>query len=354
LSIKAKNKRRPLNILALVADIIATANAFRSALLKRERKAAIRLVTAYGHIWDRLAKEICKLNQQIAEARARGEVVNQFWLSRQQRYFDLLRQVDAEFTRFAGFADSVITKQQAAAVKSALNDSLALMQTAAESAGISATFNVLPVGAVENLVGALGNGSPLRSLLDQLPMSGRAIVSQGLIEGVALGQGPAQIARQIRAGLGGNLTRALTISRTETLRAHRVAALANYQANASLISGWRWVSSKSRRSCLNCLSRDGSIYPLTKPFPAHPRCRCAFAPVLIGADDPQVQTAAEWFEEQPNDIKLDMMGPKAFELYKAKKVTLKDFEGERFNPQWGATTYQRSVKEIQRSGKIAG
>lgn len=307
----------------------------------------MRLIIAYGHIWSRLAKQLEKLNKEIADARARGEVVNHFWLLRQQRYGDLLRQVDGEFRRFSGFAESTITRQQELALKAGLSDSAALISSAAEGAGIATTFNKLPVEAVENMVGFLGNGTPLRSLLDQLPRTGRKIVEQGLIEGVAFGKNPAAIAREIRAGLGGNLNRALTISRTETLRAFRTASLMTLRANSDIVSGWRWNASKSRRSCLNCLSRDGTIYPLSKPMPAHPRCRCSFTAVLIGVPAPQVQTAAEWFEEQSNDVKLEMMGPKAFELYKASKLSLKDFEGERFSPQWGATTYQRSVKEIQ-------
>jgi SPP1 gp7 family putative phage head morphogenesis protein len=328
-------------------DLTEQADIFRRALLKRERRAAVRLIEAYGAIWQRLLKNISILAEQIASARARGEIVNQFWLVRQERYFQLLAQTQIEMKKFADISESTITKQQELAAKAGLSNSIALMEAAAEGAGIATTFNKLPVSAVENLVGTLGNGSPLRSLLDQLPREGRAIVEQGLIEGVALGRNPRAIASEIRKGLGGNLNRALTISRTETLRAFRTASLMTLRANADIVRGWRWNASKSRRSCLNCLSRDGTIYPLSKPMPAHPRCRCSFTAVLIGVPQPQVETAAEWFERQPNDVKLEMMGPEAFELYKARKVTLKDFEGERFNPQWGATTYQRSVKEIQ-------
>lgn len=333
-------------------DVVQLADEFRRALLKRERKAAVRMVEAYGRIWNRLAKNLAILNQEIAAARARSEIVNQSWLYRQRRFGDLLRQVDAEFKRFEAIAETTITKQQEIAATNGLNHSFTLMTTAAESAGIAVTFNKLPTSAVENMVGFLSNGAPLRTLLDQLPREARQIVEQGLIEGVALGKNPTAIARVIRRGLGGNLNRALIISRTETLRAFRTASLMTYRANQDVVRAWRWNASKSRRTCLNCLSRDGSIYPLTKPMPAHPRCRCSFTPILIGADLPQTETGTEWFERQPDDIKQEMMGPKAFDLYKAGKVSLKDFEGERFSPLWGATTYQRSVKEIQGQRQI--
>src|SRR5262245_52798661 len=108
-------------------DIITISNEFRSAILRRERKAAARLITSYGLIWNRLNKRITDLGAQITEARARGEVVNQFWLLRQERYFALLGQVNKELRDFATFADETITKQQSAAVKAGLSDSFTLM-----------------------------------------------------------------------------------------------------------------------------------------------------------------------------------------------------------------------------------
>src|SRR5262245_28709998 len=84
-----------------VPDIIELANQFRSAVLRNEREAALRLIEAYDGIYSRLSRELAELNQQIADARAKGEIINQSWLFRQQRYGDLLRQVDAELKRFA-------------------------------------------------------------------------------------------------------------------------------------------------------------------------------------------------------------------------------------------------------------
>jgi hypothetical protein len=152
-----------------VPDILDIVDQFRAALLRKERKAAVRLVNAYGLAWQRLERELSKLTRQIAEARERGETVNQLWLARQERYFALLQQVGAEMAKFADVAAVTITKQQKSAAKAGLSDSVALMEAAAESAGVSTAFNRLPVAAVENIVGTLGDGSPLCSLLGQLP-----------------------------------------------------------------------------------------------------------------------------------------------------------------------------------------
>src|SRR5262245_24927830 len=150
-------------------SIIQLANEFRAAILQRERKAAMRMVNAYEIVLTRILKNLSSLNAQIREAEAKGETINPAWLFRQKRYTDLLRQVDQELSRFAGYADRTITTQQSAASKAGLSHSAILAETAIETAGISATFNTLPVAAVENMAGFLSNGAPLKSLLDQLP-----------------------------------------------------------------------------------------------------------------------------------------------------------------------------------------
>src|SRR4029434_2666595 len=144
------------------------ANQFRAAILRRERKAALRLIIAYGTIWDKLSKRIGDLNQQIVTARERGEIINAGWLFRQQRYADLLRQVQTEFVRFSEQADNRITRGHTAAGGMGLNDSFELMTTAAEAADLSVTFNTLPVAAVENMAGFLSNSAPPHIPLSQL------------------------------------------------------------------------------------------------------------------------------------------------------------------------------------------
>ncbi|HEX5083570.1 MAG TPA: minor capsid protein, partial [Blastocatellia bacterium] len=101
---------------------------------------------------------------------------------------------------------------------------------------------------------------------------------------MALGRNPRAIARQIREGLGGNMVRALTIARTETLRVYRQASLQNYQANSDIVAGYYWRSSRSRRSCGACIALDGTFHPLDRPMRAHVRCRCTMIPGVKGVE----------------------------------------------------------------------
>jgi len=335
-----------------VADIIQLANQYRSELLKNERAAADRLTKTYDRIWLRLFRQLTKINQQIEDARARGEMVNQAWLFRQERYGALLRHVDREFRRFADVAETSITKQQREAATAALDDSVALMAAAADGAGITATFNRLPIAAVENLVGTLGNGSPLSALLDQLPGAGRRIVEQGLIEAVALGIGPAATARKIREGLGGNLTRALTIARTETLRSYRIASSQTYQANADVVEGWYWRSAR-HNSCAACIALDGTFHKVNEPMRPHPNCRCTLVPAVEGVE---VDRGVDWFKRQPASVQRDILGTQiGYDAVKSGALKIEDFVGLKRNPFWGDNYHQLSVKRaLAGEGKFPG
>jgi SPP1 gp7 family putative phage head morphogenesis protein len=216
------------------------------------------------------------------------------------------------------------------------------MEAAAEGAGITATFNRLPVAAIENLVGMLGDGSPLKTLLDQLPGDGRRIVSEGLLEAVSLGIGPAATARKIRQALDFNQMRALMISRTETLRAYRTATLQSYQANAETVRGWYWRSARSSRSCAACIALDGIFFQLNEPSRNHVRCRCTLLP---GIKSVKVDRGTDWFDEQDEQTQRDILGTDAgFEAFKSGKLKLEDFVGLERDAQWGDSFHQLSVK----------
>src|SRR5262245_48539253 len=262
------------------------------------------MIDVYGRISSRLVKKSADLAQAIEEARSKGEVISPSWLSREKRYKDLLRQATAEMKRFASIAEKTITDSQQQAANAALRDTADLMAAAAAEANISATFNRLPTGAVENLVGFLGDGSPLKDLLDELPKDGKKIVQDGLIDAISTGIGPAATARKIRDGLEGNQMRALMISRTETLRAYRTATHQTYQANSKVLSGWTWRSSRSRRSCAACIALDGVFQQVSEPMRAHVRCRCVMVPTVKRV---KVDRGVDWFDDQPEDVQREIL-----------------------------------------------
>ena len=330
-----------------MADIYQQANEFRAALLSREREAEARLIRVYGQIYSRLLRQLTLLNKQIDDARERGETVNVGWLFRQERYNALLRQLDAEFGKWGTFATAQVTRGQEQGIESGVRDSSRLIEAGIKEAGLSTAFNRLSVASVQASIGFLADNTPLSALFARINAATAEDAKQALINSVAQGWGARRTAQELRSTLSIPLSRALTIARTETLRSYRTATQQTYQANADVLTGWYWTASKSRRTCLSCLSRDGQFYPLEKPFPPHPRCRCTLTPAIKGVDEPTRETGAQWFERQPDEVKREMMPLKAFEAYKAGRIRLSDFEGEKYHALWGPGTYQRSLREIE-------
>lgn len=326
-----------------MAEIYNSAQSFRAALLQRERKAALRLIRAYGPIWTRLQKRLRLLTDRIEAARAAGEPFSDAWLFRQERYRELIEQIALEIGRFAEFAGRGITAEQRKAVRAALKDSERLL-FAAGGPSVEASFTRLPVGAFENAVGFLSDGSPLTRLLGELPLEGARTVSASLQEAVALGYNPRKTAQQVKAALGGNLTRALRISRTETLRAYREATHQTYKANSDVVSGWYWISARNARTCAACIALHGTFHDLDERMATHVQCRCTQVPAIKGEPAP-TEHGERWFKAQPEKTQRAILETDAaFEAYKSGELKLTDLVGRRESPQWGVSYYHLSLK----------
>jgi SPP1 gp7 family putative phage head morphogenesis protein len=330
-------------------NIYVAVQEFRRALLRRERGAAIKLVQAYGEAYERLSAQLDKLLKKIEAARAAGETVDQAWLFREQRYFALISQVLREIGRFADITGSIITDQQRQAVKQAMMDSERLLLTAMEASpeGISGEFNRLNKSATENLIGFLSDGSPLNTLLSRLAPEARQIVERGLINGVIQGRNPRAVAREIREGLNGNLTRALKIARTESIRSYREASHLTYQQNSEFLEGWYWLSALNSRTCRACIALHGTFHSLGERMKSHIQCRCTQVPGVKGAD-PGIDKGSDWFAKRPASFQKEILDNEGeYEAYKSGRLKLEDFVGLRRSLQWGdsyqALSLQRAL-----------
>ncbi|MGQ9555900.1 MAG: phage minor head protein, partial [Anaerolineae bacterium] len=313
----------------------------RQQLLRRERQAASEMVQAYGEAWKRIKQRLDDLGQQIQQAKALGEgEISPSWLFQYGRLQSLQSQVEAEIREFAHFAETHIIAQQAEAVQAAQQHAqqLVLAGLGELPPGVTITWARLPQEALADLVGFLSDGSPLRTLLDQLGPEASRAVRDALIAGVALGQNPRRIARQIRAALGGNLARALTISRTEVLRAYREASRRSYQANSDVVKGWVWHSALGPRTCPACWAMHGTVHSLEERLDDHPNGRCAMVPLTrtwqelgfegVPETPLEIESGASIFARLSEEQQRAILGNAAFEAYKAGTVELSDFVGQ--------------------------
>ncbi len=257
---------------------------------------------------------------------------------------------------FARFAEAQIVAEQHEAAQAAQEHAEQLMRASlgAPPPGVTVTFARLPASAVQDLVGTLQDGSPLRDLLDELGPEASKQVRQALIAGVATGQHPTVIARQVREALGGNLVRALTIARTEVLRSYREATRQVYQANADVVAGWYWHAALGKRTCLYCVSKHGSFHSSNERLESHPNCRCTMVPATkswseLGFRDipetrVQVEPGRHWFDRQPYDVKTAIMHPAAYEAYRTG-WPWRELIRERHDPRWGRSGGPASLRD---------
>lgn len=112
-------------------------------------------------------------------------------------------------------------------------------------------------------------------------------ISRVLAEGIANGRNPLAIARDINQSVDRiGITRARTLARTEVINAHATATLNGYEEAG--IHGVEveaeWLTAAN--PCRVCVAlKAGGPYTLDQArglIPAHPNCRCAWAPKVVG------------------------------------------------------------------------
>jgi len=345
------------------SDLERVADDFRRALLRRDKDAATEMVRRYGGIWQRIKVELAALEKEIALARKNGEAIDLAWLLRERRLERLQVQVASEMRGFAAYADTAIAQQQIEAAMLADAHALTLVETAAAplAAKIAGVWDHLAAGAIQEIVGATRDGTPLRGILDRVGAEASAAAQDALIQGVALGQSPRETARGVRRAMGKGLSNALRISRTETLRAYREATRVVWQQNDQFVKGWQWRAACDGRTCAMCWAMHGTIHRMDERLDDHPNGRCQMMPVLrswdeigkalgvdmsgMSEDEVEQVVGSELFEKAGDDVQRRVLGT-GYDAWKSGKVTLQDFVGRKRSQKWGTMRYAKSVRAI--------
>lgn len=322
-------------------EIVQMAQRFRRALIANERDAIARMSEAYKTAWEQIRRELNTLTAQIASAQARGEKVNRAWLFQQQRLTLLQSQIEYQINTFAQSAGVVIEYQQRMAINAALENAASLVSATTDAA---ITLARLPTAQVAELVGMMGNGSPLSGILNELAKAGSTGIRETLIKGVALGWNPRKMERMARQALGKVLTRALTVARTESMRAYREATYQTYNANTDIIDGWYWISAADSRTCASCWAMHGTKHRLNERLDDHPNGRCT--PVPSVRNYPlTIETGAERFAKLDKGKQREVLGNAAFDAFEDGKIGLNDMVHRHRSNTWGTHRRQASLKE---------
>jgi SPP1 gp7 family putative phage head morphogenesis protein len=196
-----------------------------------------------------------------------------------------LRKIYADGYLLGEAAANEAVSKNKKAQKKAPDKTEASIDWAKWTPGNKATALILkPRGAFKKLL--LGAGI----VSDAIAKAGYDRIGTALADSIAAGYSPAQAAKVINEKIG-DPARALTIAITEQNRAMSLAALYTYQEAQVEQVEWNAVE-----PCDICAPNDGQVVTLGEAFesgdtqpPAHPNCRCALIPVIIGmVDDPSL------------------------------------------------------------------
>jgi len=227
------------------------------------------------------------------------------------------------------------------------------------AADIMATFNRLPADAIEAMTAALLEDSSLQRItLAAYPAEETARIGESLLTTLARGKSPRVAAREIANAMGMSLTRALTISRTEIIRARRASALASYRANPHIVKGWIWMSALSQRTCMSCLALHGTRHSLDEDLDDHPNGECTPLPITVSWKDlgiegipeierPQEGDGQRWFEALPEAQQRKQMGNAKWDAWKAGEFEFKQLSKESWDQDWGRMFSEASLKQLR-------
>lgn len=264
---------------------------FMDGMRDKEANEMIVLANGYQTVLDNLQSNIDKLSE--VEAKSLNE------LFKEKRFKDFLTQAETQHNIYANNSGNLIATIQAQFAEAGLDTTQGLLTT------LTRDFNLLPVDAINNIIGFTADGSPLQEVLLERYGDSYQDVANTLIDAVAEGLNPKETARLIGESLQGNLSDTLRIARTEQMRAFRTASLVQMK-ESGVVDGWEWIVEPD--ACQFCESMAGTIFSLDVNMDTHPNCRCIQAP-HIGTKDLNTQedlnTALEdaGLESQKADLK---------------------------------------------------
>lgn len=340
-----------------MSTIAETIQQQREAIAAREKHSWGRMAASYQTVIDGLEDDLSEVEALIQEAYDEGVTPHPDWLRRQARYERLIAQAEAQYARFSAEGEAIMAEALGVSDAAGRIDANTLVGEAIGAPDLFGFDGNINTNALERLLGAYGDASPLRPILDAYGTHAAEVIEQTILAGMGAGKSPAAIIGDIRAALMGdvpaNNLRALV--RTEMMRAYRGALVDQYQGFDGVIVGLVWSAHKGPRTCLACLAMDGKVFPLDDPpSQFHVCCRCTIAPepdVMYPSVRAALRTGDQWFASQPADVQRRMLPSRAaFTAYKAGDLTLNDFVGTHHSHEWGDTHYQLSgTKAIAKS-----
>lgn len=330
----------------------------RRAMIDLELRVVEPVLDQYGVAWRHIVARLDEVEGMIEAAIARGEVVDDAWLRQQRWWQTTLDSIEAEMSRFTVAMGEQVAAGQTTSLAVSRNVSMRVADFIAQEAanrGIGVTPGIQgrinPI-AFERWVIANQPGSPVREAIDRYGTRVSESVRTRMTEGLAAGEHPRTITRQIVADVGPEAVegRIHTITRTETLRAYRGSLRESIEGfGPDVVSGWRWIAALGRRTCAACLAMHNRVFPYDQyPDRFHVACRCSIAPVVHNAIVPQPpigRSGDAWLRDQPLETQRAILKSDARLAAFRNGEPLDTFVGVKSDPVWGESIVVKPVRE---------
>jgi len=323
--------------------VIEVMKQFKLDLLAREQVQMQNMARQWLGLEDALESQIQAMADELAREAAEGRAISQAKLWRMKRYQSLQAQLQQELAAYTQYAEGLIVENQAQL--GALGIQHATTATQVSMPGLGIYFDVLPISAIENMVGLAGDGSPLKALLKATWGDSAAGLTNELIRSTALGINPRETARRMRQGATQGLNRMLNIARTEQLRVYREASRQQYEYSG-VVEGFKRLATHDDRVCLACLMAEGETYSVREQLRDHPSGRCTAVPIVVGMPEVRWELGQDWFRQQDPAIQARMLGKKRYDAWQAGQFKLDQLVTVRRDSTWGDSVQVTPLKDL--------
>ena len=324
--------------MAVTKDVL-TVEAARRQLLNRQLDRQTRdLLRAWIDGWNAIATEYEAATRRALRTRSDKARLARLEQAHAVMSRQLLAMYDATGAR--------ITDDVRVLVESGATATAGMVSTQLPPA-MGVTFNRVSPGQLAAITAR--TSQRITSQLWALSKEASAVMRKQLVLGVAEGLNPRETARRIIKEAGdtfnGGLSRALVITRTETLDAHRAASAAQERAHRDVVEKWMWYADLGPRTCISCIAMHGEEFPLDVDGPDdHQQGRCARVPVtktweelgFVGIPETRAVpvSGADWFNAQPEAVQRRILGPARYQAWASGDYPVSEWSRVRSTDGW--------------------
>jgi len=308
----------------------------------------LALTRAWADAWDVLLPEFeAAIVELVAEPGEKG-YVTRATAARNKRLAAALRAARTYLDTLAPQAATTISQDLTTVMLETVegHTDIVTTQLPPGTPAASVGFTHVPEEALAAIVER--TTEQIHSSTRPLPADIERTMKKALIRGIAVGENPRKTARRLvretEQRFNGGLTRALVISRTEMLDAHRAATKAQEKGNKQVLEDWEWHAKLDGRTCPSCWAQHGSRHPLEEDGPLdHQQGRCARVSVTkswkdLGFDieEPPSLTpdARTTFDSLDPATQREILGPARLDLLQSGAISWEDLSTKRSTSGW--------------------